>query len=34
IAEDEINTGKTKAILSFELKKGSYATEVLKEIIR
>ncbi len=34
ISEDEMNTGKTKAILSFELRKGSYATEVLKEIIR
>ncbi len=33
IAEDELNPGKFKANLSFELRKGSYATEVLKEIL-
>ncbi|OLS32154.1 MAG: putative tRNA pseudouridine synthase D [Candidatus Heimdallarchaeota archaeon AB_125] len=33
IAEDELNPGKFKVNLSFELRKGSYATEVLKEIL-
>ena len=33
VAEDELNPGKFKANLSFELRKGSYATEVLKEIL-
>jgi tRNA pseudouridine13 synthase len=34
IEEDELNTGKTKAALYFELEKGSYATTVLREIMK
>ena len=33
IAEDELNPEKTRARLSFELRKGSYATEVIKEFL-
>ena len=33
VLDDELNQGKTKASLAFELRKGSYATEVMKEII-
>ncbi len=31
VTDDELNVGKTKARVGFELRKGSYATEVLKE---
>ncbi|MFH0954725.1 MAG: tRNA pseudouridine(13) synthase TruD [Candidatus Micrarchaeota archaeon] len=34
ITEDELNEGKTKVKLYFELEKGSYATTVLNEIIK
>jgi tRNA pseudouridine13 synthase len=33
ILDDELNPGKTKASLVFELRRGSYATEVIKEIV-
>ena len=34
VSADEINENKNKAIISFQLRKGSYATELLREIIR
>jgi len=34
IEDDDLNTGKTKARLSFEIMKGSYATEFLREIMK
>ncbi|MDO8627696.1 MAG: tRNA pseudouridine(13) synthase TruD [Candidatus Diapherotrites archaeon] len=34
VAEDEINPGKIKAVLSFTLTKGNYATTVMREIMK
>ena len=34
ISDDEINEEKTKATISFQLRRGSYATEILKQIIK
>lgn len=34
ISEDELNPGKSKAVLSFMLPKGSYATTVLREYMK
>ncbi|MCL7411237.1 MAG: tRNA pseudouridine(13) synthase TruD [Methanosarcinaceae archaeon] len=33
-SEDELNTGKTKAVLDFSLPKGSYATTLLREYMK
>lgn len=34
VSEDELNPGKTKAVLEFSLPKGSYATTVLREYMK
>ncbi|MFH1588681.1 MAG: tRNA pseudouridine(13) synthase TruD [Candidatus Diapherotrites archaeon] len=34
VSEDEFNEGKTKAKISFSLEKGTYATNILREIIK
>lgn len=34
ISDDELNQGKTKATISFDLRSGSYATVVLKEVMK
>lgn len=34
VSEDELNTGRSKAVLSFMLPKGSYATTVLREYMK
>ncbi|MCE8422598.1 MAG: tRNA pseudouridine(13) synthase TruD [Candidatus Methanoperedens sp.] len=34
VADDEINTGRSKAMLSFSLPKGSYATTILREYMK
>ncbi|MFH1696685.1 MAG: tRNA pseudouridine(13) synthase TruD [Candidatus Diapherotrites archaeon] len=34
VADDEFNTGKLKAVISFRLTKGNYATTVLRELMK
>ena len=34
LEEDDLNPGKLKAVVSFELEKGNYATTVLREIMK
>jgi tRNA pseudouridine13 synthase len=34
VSGDEVNSGKTKAVLEFSLPKGSYATTLLREYMK
>ena len=34
VAEDDLNSGKSKAVIEFMLPKGSYATTVLREYLK